>query len=102
MYTGPPSAPRNIRYSDVTNTTVFLQWEIPFDDGNRSDLFYTISENVSSMSYTTTYTRFLLENLIPFVYYEIYVTADNEVSSQDPAVTIRTVFVSVMTMEGSK
>ena len=102
MYTGPPSAPRNLRTSDVTNTTVFLQWESPLDDGNRSGLFYSISENVSNISYTTTRNRFLLENMIPFVYYEIYVTANDEVSRQDPAVIIRTVFVSVMTMEGSK
>ena len=47
-------------------------------------------------------TSFLLENLIPFVGYEIYVTADNGVSSQDPSIIKRSVTVPVMTMEGGK
>ena len=101
-YIGPPSVPLSLNTSDVTNTTVSLQWDDPLDDGNRSDLFYTISENISNTDYTTNITSFLLENLIPFVYYEIRVTAENEVSSQDPSVENRTVAMSVMTLEGSK
>ena len=102
MYIGSPSAPRdlNTSRSGVTNTTVFLQWDNPLDDGNRSDLFYTISENISNSSYTTNTTNFVLENLIPFVYYEIQVTAENGVSSQDPSVENRSVTLSVMTLEG--
>ena len=102
MYTGPPSAPRNLSASSITNTTVFLEWESPLDDGNRSDLFYTISHNISNDSYNTMDTGFLLENLIPFVGYEIYVTADNGVSSQDPSIIKCSVTVPVMTMEGGK
>ena len=100
MYIGPPSAPCDLNTSDVTNTTVFLQWDNPLDDGNRSDLFYTISENISNSSYTTNTTSFALENLIPFVYYEIQVIAENGVSSQDPSVENRSVTLSVMTLEG--
>ena len=103
MYIGSPSAPRdlNTSRSGVTNTTVFLQWDNPLDDGNRSDLFYTISENISNSSYITNTTSFALENLIPFVYYEIQVTAENGVSSQDSSVENRSVTLSVMTLEGS-
>ena len=102
VYTGPPSAPFNLSASDVTNTTVFLEWESPLDDGNRSDLFYTISHNISSDSYNTMNTTFLLENLIPFVAYEIYITADNGLSSQDPSIINRSITAPVMTKEGGK
>ena len=94
---GPPSAPRNLIASNVTNTTVFLQWDAPLDDGNRFDLFYTITENVSNISYDTINTNFLLENLLPLTYYDIYVTADNGVSLQDPVIDYRTVSVQIMT-----
>ena len=79
-----------------------LQWDSPLDDGNRSDLFYTILENISNSSYDTNTTSFVLENLIPFVYYEILVTAENGVSSQDPSVEHRSVTISVITLEGGK
>lgn len=98
IYAGPPSAPLNLSASDVTDTTVFLEWETPLDDGDRSDLSYTISHNISSDSYNTNDTSFLLENLIPSTHYEIHVTADNGVSSQDDAVDDRTVSVQIMTI----
>ena len=83
---------------------MFLQWDHPLDDGNRSDVFYTISENISSSSNTnnTMATTFTMQNLIPFVYYEIRVTAENGVSSQDPWIENRSLTISVMTLEGSK
>ena len=81
---------------------MFLQWNSALYDGNLFDLFYIISDNVSNVTYTTTNTSFLLESLIPFVYYEIHVTADNGVSSQDPTADERTVSVQIMTMEGSE
>ena len=102
VHAGPPSAPRNPSVSDVTNTTMFLQWESPLDDGNRSDLFYTISHNICNISYNLNGTSYLLENLIPFVEYEIYITADNGVSSQDPSTVNRSTNVPVMTKEGGK
>ena len=78
-----------------------LQWEDPLDNGNRSDLFYTISMNASNNSSTTNTTSIVLEDLIPFVHYEIRVTAENGVSLQDPSVENRSATISVMTMEGS-
>ena len=101
LFSGPPSAPCNLNTSDITNTTVSLQWDDALDDGNCSDLFYTISGNISNISYDTNTTTFTLENLIPFVYYEIRVTAENGVSSQDPWVKNRSLTISVMTLEGS-
>ena len=83
LLSGPPSAPHNLTISNVTNTTAVLEWEAALDDGDRSDLFYTISTNVSSANYITTDTNFTLDTLIPFVFYEISVTSGNGVSSQD-------------------
>ena len=102
VHTGPPSAPHNLNVLNVTNTTVFLQWDSPLDNGNRLDLFYTISQNISSITYTTTNTTFLLEDLLPFTYYEVHVTAGNGVSSQDNAVNDRTISVQVVTSQISK
>ena len=98
---GPPSAPQNIAVSNVTNTSVFIMWEAPEDDGNRTDLFYTISHNVTVDIFNTTSTNITLTGLIPFVSYELRVTADNGVSSQDDDnIDIRTVTISIMTEGG--
>ena len=42
----------------------------------------------------------MLTGLIPFVYYELRVTADNGVSSQDNNINVRTVTISIMTKGG--
>ena len=104
---GPPSlsAPQNLTASNVTDTTVFLQWDsASLYDGNRFDLLYIITENISNSSYSTTDTRFLLENLIPFVCYEIRVMTAVSESSQGTVHVFndRTVSVQIMTMEGSE
>ena len=75
-------------------------WEAPEDNGNRSDLFYSISHNVTDEVFNTTSTNMTLTGLIPFVYYELRVTADNGVSSQDNNVNARTVNISIMTEGG--
>ena len=75
-------------------------WEAPEDNGNRSDLFYSISHNVTDEVFNTTSTNMMLTGLIPFVYYELRVTADNGVSSQDNNVNARTVTISIMTEGG--
>jgi len=101
LYSGPPSAPINLTISDVTNTTAFLEWGAALDAGNRTDLFYTISTNVTGTVYNTTDTSFELDTLIPFVMYEISVTADNGVSSQDEdGRASRTLSVLASTDEG--
>ena len=97
---GPPSAPQNIGASDVTNTSVIIMWEAPQDNGNRTDLFYSISHNVTDDVFNTTSTNMMLTGLIPFVYYELRVTADNGVSSQDNNTNARTVTISIMTEGG--
>ena len=102
QYIGPPSAPRDLTALLVTNTTVSLLWSRAVYEGDDRDLFYIISNNVSNSSYVTNVTSFLLENLIPFVYYEIHVTADNGMPSQDSTIDDRTVSVQIMTMEGSE
>ena len=98
--TGPPSPPRNIMYSDVTNTSVFIMWEASTDNGNRADLIYTITQNVTDDIVTTANTSITLMGLLPFVSYEIKVTADNGVSSQDDNEEGRTLSISVMMLEG--
>jgi len=72
------------------------------DDGNRADVFYTISGNVSDVVYTTTEKNFELDNLTPSVYYAVRITAENGVSSQDSAIDNRTVAILFMTLESSK
>ena len=75
-------------------------WEAPQDNGDRTDLFYSISHNVTDDIFNTTSTNMMLTGLVPFVYYELRVTADNGVSSQDNNINPRTVTISIMTEEG--
>ena len=83
--------------SGVTNTSVFIMWEAPADNGNRTDLFYTISHNVTGDIFDTAFTNITLTELIPFVSYELRVTAGNGVSSQDDDnIDIRTVTISII------
>ena len=97
---GPPSAPQNIAVSDVTNTSVIIVWEAPQDNGGCTDLFYSISHNVTDDVFNTTSTNIMLTGLIPFVYYKLYVTADNGVSSQDNNINAHTMTISIMTEGG--
>ena len=98
---GPPSAPQNIAVSNVTSTSVIIMWEPPQDNGDRTDLFYSISHNVTDDIFNTTFTNMMLTGLIPFVYYNLSVTADNGVSSQDNNINARTVTISIMTEGGN-
>ena len=76
-------------------------WEAPADNGNRTDLFYTISHNVTGDIFDTAFTNITLTELIPFVSYELRVTAGNGVSSQDDDnIDIRTVTISIITERG--
>ena len=87
--------------SDVTNTSVFIMWEASVDNGNRLDLNYSISHNVTGDIFNTTSTNITLTGLIPFVSYELRVTANNGVSSQDDDnIDMRTVTISIMTEGG--
>jgi len=76
-------------------------WDAPLDDGDRSDTFYTVIQNVTDMVYATNNTSIMLTDLIPSVYYGLRITTDNGVSSQDSNVEIRTVNIpTVMTLKG--
>ena len=75
-------------------------WEASTDNGNRADLIYTITQNVTDDIVTTASTSITLMGLLPFVSYEIRVTADNGVSSQDGNEEGRTLNISIMTLEG--
>jgi len=76
-------------------------WEAPEDNGGRTDLFYTISHSVTGDIFNTTSTNITLTGLISFVSYELRVTADNGVSSQDDDnIDLRTVIISIMTERG--
>ena len=79
---------------------MFIIWEASTDNGNRLDLIYTITQNVTDDIVTTANTNITLMGLIPFVSYEIRVTADNGVSSQDGNEEGRTLSISIMTLEG--
>ena len=100
-FVGPPSAPQNVAVSDITSTSVFIMWEASADNGSRTDLFYSISHNVTGDIFNTTSTNITLTGLIPFVSYELRVTANNGVSSQDgDNIDMRTVTISIMTEGG--
>ena len=100
-FVGPPSAPQNVVVSNVTNTSVFIMWEASANNGNRMDLFYSISHNVTGDIFTANSTNITLTELIPFVSYELDITAKNGVSSQDDDnIDMRTVTISIMTEGG--
>ena len=75
-------------------------WEASTDNGNRTNLIYTITQNVTDDIVTTANTSITLMGLIPFVSYEIRVTAGNGVSSQDGSEEGRTLNISIMMLEG--
>ena len=97
---GPPSEPQNVTFFNINSTSVFIVWEAPEDNGGRTDLFYTVSQNFTN-SILTNNTYITLTGLIPFIYYVISVTSDNGISSQDDNDAVRTVFVSIMTLDGN-
>ena len=75
-------------------------WEAPEDNGDRTDLFYTISQNFTKHVITNN-TNITLTGLIPSVHYVLSITSDNGVSSQDNNDAVRTVTRLIMTLEGS-
>ena len=97
---GPPSEPQNVTFFNINSTSVFIVWEAPEDNGGRTDLFYTVSQNFTN-SILTNNTYITLTGLIPFIYYVISVTSDNGISSQDDNNAVRTVFISIMTLDGN-
>ena len=76
-------------------------WEAPDNNGGRVDLFYIISQNVTNNILITSNTNITLTELLPSSYYQIRVTADNGVSSQDSNVAGRTLAIFIMTLKGS-
>ena len=75
-------------------------WEAPEDNGGRTDLFYTISQNFTKRIITNN-TNITLTGLIPSVHYVLSITSDNGVSLQDNSDAVRTVTRLIMTLEGS-
>ena len=75
-------------------------WEAPDNNGGRVDLIYTISQNVTNNIVTTYNTNITLTELMPSIHYQIRVTADNGVSSQDSNVAGRLLAISIMTLKG--
>ena len=90
--TRPPSAPRNITYRFIDETTLKLSWNPPRDEGARSDTTYKTEIELSSCPscstavtfnpvQPSTQTHVTVSNLTPGVAYKIRVHANNGVSS---------------------
>ena len=90
--TRPPSAPRNITYRFIDETTLKLSWNPPRDEGARSDTTYKTEIELSSCPscstavtfnpvQPSTQTHVTVSNLTPGVSYKIRVHANNGVSS---------------------
>ena len=92
-YTEPPSAPRNLRLTDVQSTSITISWSQASDNGGRPDLYYQIeyfatsdqnNRGVIYMPSTTTTYSITITSLKPYTQYTIRVSAHNGVSDQDP------------------
>ena len=87
--TKPPSPPRNIKYKflDRSSSTVQLSWDVPRDDGSRSDLVYNVkcSDCPSGITFAPkanqlTDNRVVISGLDPDETYKFVVSAHNGVS----------------------
>ena len=90
-YTEPPSAPRNLKLTDVQSTSITISWSQASDNGGRSDLYYQIEyfptsdQNNRGVIYMrSTTTTYRITSLKPYTQYTIRVSAHNGVSDQDP------------------
>ncbi len=112
--TEPPSAPQTLTVVTVTNTSVYLTWEAPSFNGGRSDteLEYQLSyqradgsESEPQIYGRVSRTEGEITGLAPFTEYNVFVSAENGVTSQPGAIDTaseRTVSDTIMTEEGSK
>jgi len=84
----PPSAPRNLTLTKVDTNSVTLSWQVPRDEGGRSDTVYRIyckncGTDVRFNPSTDTFqqTFITMENLNPGTSYRLEVYSENGVSS---------------------
>lgn len=91
--TRPPSAPRNLMFTDPKSTTITLTWDPPSDLGGRSDLRYMVvcAECESQVLCSPGWRGFnstsvTLSNLNPSTSYRISVYAENGVSNMSGSV----------------
>ena len=107
--TGPPSAPQSLMVESSANVSCRIRWEVPSDEGGRSDTFYNItymeegSLSGSSVPVSTDTTDYILTNLKPVTTYQVRVTAENGVSHNEVSlddIHQRTAVVVCSTTEG--
>ena len=101
----PGSAPLQLATSIIGDVATDLMWNPPADTGGRSDLSYTVTYTTgdTKISMNVPNTRISLILLQPLTSYNVTVSAENGVSSQDIAGQAnRTAIITVTTSESSK
>lgn len=106
LYPAPPGgAPLSLTTRGVGGTSARLAWDPPTDTGGRSDLSYTVTYRIgnTTISINSPNTEITLINLLPFTTYNVTVSAENGVSSEDiSGRENRTAIITVTTGEPSE
>ena len=89
VYIGPPTAVRNLRVTNITDTTIIIEWEPPLVGS--PVLYYVVEhsdpDDISRYILRTwdlTATSYTLDHMRPVTTYIIRVSVRNSVSDQDP------------------
>ena len=89
VYIGPPIAVRNLRVTNITDTTIIIEWEPPLVGS--PVLYYVVEhsdpDDISRYILRTwdlTATSYTLDHMRPVTTYIIRVSVRNSVSDQDP------------------
>ena len=86
----PPSAPSGLNLTDVSSTSISVNWSPSAETGGRSDLYYKVEysdpDNLGSFTGAVYLngTSHTFTGLRPYTSYCIRVSAHNGVSDQDP------------------
>jgi len=101
--TAPPSAPQNVRVTEIARDYVIIAWEPPLSDGNEKLLGYEVEKSMAggggvyvSAGYVDVGTlSFRVTRLHEGCEYMFRVSAENRVGLGQPAATERPVTVKL-------
>ena len=101
----PPGPPTNLLTSELTNTSVVLEWTAPSFLGGRTDTYYDIysSNNAKTVLRNTApvmTTNYQVTGLLPNSFFQITVTAENGVSSLAGNAYLRSAITFLTTSDG--
>jgi len=103
LFTAPPTAPRNLRVTEIARDYVILAWERPSSDGNEQLLGYEVEKSMAggggtyvSAGYVDAGTlSFRVTRLHEGCDYMFRVSAENRVGLSQPATTERPITVKL-------